>query len=412
MTGFMLNKRIDFNKYIKYLIVAFAFALPISKAGTVLFSVLMVLLWLVEGNFKLKWKELKESKFIILLFSLIIFSCVSVLWAPDTMFAIEFMRKYWHFLVIPVIYTSVNKKNINPIIMGFLIGMLISEIVSYGIFFEIIHYKNILPSNPTPFLDHMNYGTYLAFASLLLLNKFFFEDNIRYKILYFMYFLLTTSSLFLNGSRTGQVIFIGSIFIVGFLNIKNKFKSFIFMTLLIFSIVSISYKVSPNFNNRANQAIQDVSMIIVNSDFSGSFGQRVSLWIAGSNIFKDNILLGTGIGNELNGFHYYANKYNFVHYKNMNLDNTGFIDFHNSFVQYAVQLGIIGLILFVGIFYTLWLNKFTSKQYRNLNIIFIIIFVLHSTVFYSFHLMHPMVLFALFSALLSRISYLEKTETI
>ena len=402
---------INFNKYINYSILGFALSLPISKAGTTIFSILMILLWLFEGKFKEKLQNLKESNFIILLSLLLLLSCISIFWSPDTGFVIGFLRKYWHFLVIPIILTSLKREYIEKVITFFLIGMFISEVFSYGIFFEIIQYKNILPSNPAPFMDHMNYSTYLAFAALLILNRLFFEEEFKYKMFYGFYFLLTVSSLFLNGGRTGQVIFAISIFIVGFINFKRKFFAFCFILVLFSSIVSAAYNISPNFYTQINQAAVDVQNLL-EGNFNGSFGQRVSLWIMGTNIFIDNIISGTGIGNELKGLTNYANEYDFKRYSSDEFDKVGFIDFHNSFVQYAAQLGVFGLFLFIGVFYSLLMNKFKNKMYQNLNIIFVVTFILHSTVFFSFHLIHPMVLFSLFASVLSLISRIDKEESI
>lgn len=402
-----LKKDLTTNSLINNAIKGFAFSLPISKAGIVGFSILMIILWVFEGNFKNKYKILRDNNFVIVLFALLLLSFISILWAPDKYFALDFIRKYWHFLVIPVIITSLKREYVESVILFFLAGIFISEMFSYAIFFEIIQYKNLPPSNPVPFMDHINYSTYLALAALLLLNKIFFTEQLKYKIFYVVYFLVTVSSLFLIGGRTGQVIFIVTIFIVGAINIRKKLIALTVMLLLSASIVFVAYKVSPNFNSRINQAVTDINKIS-KGDFTDSFGQRVSLWITGTNIFYENIFTGTGIGNELEGFIYYVNKYNFHHYQRKENEKVGFIDFHNSFIQYSVQFGMVGLILYLTIFYTLFLRKFKDKIYQNLNIIFIVIFLLHSFVFYSFHLLHPMVLFALFASLLSVISRKEE----
>lgn len=402
--------RINYNIYINYSIISFAFSLPISKAGVTFFSILAILLWILEGNFKAKLLELKESKFILFLSALIGVSFLSILWSPDKIFALEFMQKYWHFLVIPVIFTSLKKEYINLIISGFLSGMFISEIISYGIFFEIIQYKNILPSNPVPFMDHMNYSTYLALTSLILLNKIFFTTNIKWKIFYILYFLLTTSSLFMNGGKTGYVIFVLVIFLTMLINTQSKLKVIFSTFLLAGTIVSIAYTVSPNFHERTHIIVEDLRNIMEKNQYIGSFGQRVALWTIGTNLYLENIFFGTGIGGEVEKFNQYAENLKFQHYIDNKADPSCLMDFHNSFIQYAVQLGIVGLLFFVLILYSLAIQKFQTREYKNLNIIFLYVFILQSFTLFTFHLNHPMVLFGLFAGLLSAISKLENKE--
>jgi len=396
---------VNYTKYINLSLIGFAFSLPISKAGTTAFSVTMILFWLLSRDFVSKFNELKRSKFILLLVSLILFSFLSILWSPDKLFAFQFMQKYWHFLIIPVIYTSLNKKYVNSVILAFLSGMFISEIVLYGIFFELIHYKNLSPSTPVPFMDWMNYSTYLSLASLILLNKIFFTETLKWRTFYILYFLVTTSSLFINNGKTGQVIFIIMIFVTILINVQKKIRALFLTLLLTFGILAIAYTTSPNFNNGANIVIADITNIIHNT-YVGSFGQRVALWTIGANIFTNNIFVGTGIGGEVENFDYYANALNFTHYISMKIE-TGFLDFHNSFIQYAVQLGLVGLFIFLAIFYSLATLNFKTKEYHNLNILFISIFLLQSMTLFTFHLNHPMVLFALFAGLLISISKLE-----
>ena len=407
---FQKIKLINHNLVINYSILGYALSLSISKAGTVFFSLLMILFWLFEGNFKEKFKELGKNKFIIALLSLMILSLIYALLPNSNEMALKFVKKYWHFIPILVIFTSIKPKFITYAINYFLIGIVISIIFSFGIYFEIITFKNVLPSYPSPFMDHMNYSTYLSLASLLVLNKIFFINDLKTKVLYITLFLIVLSCLFINGGRTGQVIFIITLFLFTLFSSKNKIKTFILISISVILLTSLAYIVSPNFKNRTNHTIRDIHSIVYDNNYRESFGQRLSLWIIGSHIFKDNFLLGTGIGNERNTFNFYATKLDFSYYQRDNFKGNGSIDFHSSFVQYAVQLGIFGLILFLSIFYFLMKQKFNEKVFRNTNIIFITVFFLHSTVFFSFHLIHPMVLFALFAPLLAKASFLDQEK--
>ena len=230
----VLSKNIDYNKYINYIAVLYAFTIPISRAGIVLFSVLMILLWLLEGGFKEKYSKMKNNNLVVLIIALVIFYFLSLLWSDNLVNGLKYSKKFWYFITIFVIFTSIKKEYIKYMVSAFLISMFISEVISYGIFFEWWNFKNRLPSFPTPFMYHLEYSLFLAFTALLLLNRVFTVEERVYKFGYFIYFSTVTANLFINGGRTGQLAFIVSIFIVGFLNIKHKVKAIVIITILFY----------------------------------------------------------------------------------------------------------------------------------------------------------------------------------
>jgi len=399
----------DYSKYINYLLVVHAFSLPISKALNVTTTLLIILLWILDANFKDKFILIQKNIFTFTILIFILFSLASVLWNPgDKIEALLYIKKYYHFLIIPIILTSLKIHYIKHIISAFLLAIFISEIMSYGIFFELWTYKNISPSDPSPFMGHIDYSVYLAFSLMILLNKVLNKDTaIGLKYFYLFSFLLIIVNLFMNGGRTGQLLFILSTFLFLFLNLKNKFISILISTTLILSILVVAYQVSPNFQNRANQLKVDISKIS-QKDFTGSFGQRVSFWYIGSHIFLDNIILGTGINNETTNMYLYQKSLN-LH--TIDFSNSQLSDVHNIFIMYAMQLGILGLLLILGIFYFLLKDALVSKN-RNLYMIFIFIFFGFSNASNTFHTLDSMTFFAMFTGLFTAMNRLNYKGTI
>ncbi len=392
-----------YNKYMNYMIIGYAFVLPMSKAGVVFFEILLISMWIFEGNFKYKIQEIKKSKTILILASFILFSFISFFWSSDTSFALLYIKKYWHFLVIPAIYTSINSKYIKHIFAAFLLGVLATQTLSYSIFFEWIQYKNISPSNPSPFMNGSDISLFLCMASILILNIIFSSTNLKYKILYMVLLISTVSNLFINTGRTGQVAFVIALSITLILNIKNKITAILSSILLVLIILISAYNVSPIFNDRSTLAYNDIKAALFEKDYSQSFGQRVSLWIMGVNVAYDNLPLGTGIGDERVGMQKYANKYNVTIFQG----NEGYIDYHSTYIQYFTQLGIVGLLLTIYLSYSLFTLKFTSILYRNINIGFATTIFTFSTVSGILHIMGSMTLFAFFTAVLNGISRIE-----
>ena len=398
-----------YEDYINYLILLYAFCLPISRAGVSLSVILIFLFWIFQANFKRKFYEIKQNYFILLIFIFIIYSFIAILWSSDKIFAIEYVKKYYHFLIIPIIFTSLKKEYIDKVFSAFLLGMLISEITSYGIFFELWTKEGVSPNDPSPFMDHSNYSTYLAFTVFILMHKIIHTDDLKWKLAYSIFFLFSTSNLFLNGGRTGQFSFLITLCVIGFLNFKNKLKAVVLFISLGTTIFVSAYNLSPVFKDRFDYFLHDVEVMINEKDFSNSFSLRVALWISGLEASKHNLIFGSGIGDERENANYILQKFN-ISNDNFKQETENSIDFHNMYVQYIVQLGIVGLIIILLIFYLLFKLDIRDKVYKNLLIIFLILYFCHSMLGNSFHINQSMVLFALFSSIFITISKYEKLK--
>jgi len=399
----------NYNLLINYFIVAYAVCLPLSKAGISLFGGLLILFWLIEANFKEKYQLIKDNSLILAMIAFVGFSLLALLWSSDTVFALSYLKKYWHFLVLVVIYTSLDKKYIQYIFTAFLLGMLVSEIVSYGIFFEIWTKEGVYPHDPSPFVDHTSYSALLAFTTFILMYKIMLTTDLKWRIFYLLYFFTAVSNLFINGGRTGQVIFFVGIMIIGFLNIKCKFRAISISLVGAFLFFMGAYSISPVFKTRMDYTLLDMKKMVFEDDFRGSLSARFALWKIGSENFLHSPLIGTGIGDEAEHSQEDIKKYDLEYFISTN-GTFYYVDYHNAFVQYLVQLGMVGFILFLSLFYFMFRIKIDYWMYHHLKILYVILFILWSMVGLTLHLNTPMTFFVLFTALFMKIAYYEKKE--
>jgi len=401
-------KNLDYEKLLNYTILLYAFSLPLSRAGTSIASILLIILWLLQGNFKEKFQEIKSNNLIIAISVFIMYSFIATIWSSDKLYALTYyLPKYYHFLLIPIILTSIKKEYIEKVFSAFLLAMLISEITSYGIFFELWSKKGVSPSDPSPFMSHINYSVYLAFTAFILIHRVIFTKEMLLRVSYAIFFILSTSNLFLNGGRTGQFSFLIALALIGFLNFKSKLKATFISIGSAIVIFAVAYNVSPVFKHRFDYFINDVNKMVEHKDFTNSFSIRVGLWMSGLEASKHNILLGSGIGDEM------------IHAKKTveelkipqifgSKHTQNYVDFHNAFIQYLVQLGLIGLIIFLSIFYFLMTIKIKDKVYKNILYMFVVLFILQSNLGSTFNIQKSMILFVLFSSLFLAISKYEK----
>lgn len=392
------KKDLVYSKVLNYLIVLYAFCIPLSKAGISLFGILLIVVWFFQSNLKDKFITIIKEKILVFIIVFLLLSLISVLWSSDKIFALDYLKKYWHFLILPIIYTSLKKEYIKFVFNSFLLSMLISEIVSYGIFFEIWSKEGIHPHDPSPFVDHTSYSCFLAFTSFILIYKIISSYSQNWRIFYILYFLTAVTNLFINGGRTGQVIFIVGLLCIFFKYIKEKPKESMASLIFVAILVSIFYQYSPVFNKRFSQTTNDISSMISDKDYTGSFSARIGMWKLGIKSFTYEPILGNGIGDEAKNIIQEIESKNLAYFISTN-NIYYYVDFHNMFVQYLSQLGILGLLVLLLIFYYLFKIKINDTKYNDLKNLFIILYILWSSVALTFHINTSLTFFVLFAGL-------------
>jgi O-antigen ligase len=257
-----------------------------------------------------------------------------------------------------------QKEYIRYVVFAFLVSIGITEILSYLVWFEIVPpFKNAIVSNPTPFMSHISYNPILAFAIYLVSHEIFFNKALN-KLQFFLYSFFAISmsiNMFITGGRAGQVVFFWliAILIFQFFN-AEKIKSLIAILILIPGIFFTAYQSSDLFKERVDSAVRDIvnyemGLKIKESrtskDYEFDFrkhlntpvGERISYAMYSWKIFTDSPIIGVGTG----GFPLAYQKINAIYSPRMVTTDHP----HNMYSLIAVQLGLVGLVSFLSIFY-------------------------------------------------------------
>lgn len=378
------------HTYLNYTLLAYALLLPLSRAAIVLLSFIMILLWITEGNFAEKKRLLLQSKIILALSVFLIYNFVSIVWSDSPLNAFSYVIKYWYFFPLVIFYTSLKKEYISKALSFFIIGMFISEIISYGIFFGLWHYKNILPQNPTPFMHHIEYSVFLAFTSLVLLTRIFNIDEWKTKIVYSLFFITMTGNLFLTAGRTGQLAFLIGLFVAAIASFKNKVKAFTIFTLLATTIFLLAFQYSHTFHDRIEAAGKSLLHLEAKGGYCTSWGSRIGAWDVSKDIIADNPVIGVGIDDNMKTFYQLVN----TKYAQMICPGNTLVHMHDQYLQILTQTGIIGLLLLLLIFYTIGTLPIKDVLYQRIKYIYLSVILF---AFVSDVLMHRQFSMALFA---------------
>ena len=340
----------NLEKTYQYLLISLAFLMPLTVFGGNLVILLLVTLWLISGSYRNKFNLIIQSK--LLLASIIFFGLhvIGLFWTNDMEWGIHIVRKMWYFLLLfPVLYTIVIKENIHKYIASFLLAITITEILSYSIWFEIIEpFKNASVYNPTPFMSHISYNPILAFAIYIVLHRLMIQRDIG-KIQMFLYGFFGFSmsiNMFITGGRAGQVGFfvILAVLIFQFFNL-SKIKSLIIIFFMTPFIFFSAYQLSTIFSDRVDAGYQNFINYSHDMDTKKitSVGSRLTFNINSIEMIKKNPFLGVGTGDFPD------------EYKKINMTNTPHMNNvtnpHNMYTLVTAQLGLIGLISFLSVFY-------------------------------------------------------------
>ena len=401
--------------YLNYMLVAYAFLIPIdSHARSSLLSV-MLILFIYRGNVWIYLKESLSNKVVQAFLLLYILWIVGLLYTENFDNARSGLYKS-KYLLLPLFFlTFLDLKFSFKIINAFIFGMFFSEIISYAISFHLLPNKfylfdfkviDTIYSDPTPFFNHINHSIGLAVAVSLLLYQFLnTKQSLFIKILGLLFMISASINMSFIGGRTGYVVYIILIILTFLLSAKkNIIKDFIISIVLVVSISVLAYNTSSMINKRVNQTVKSIGIAYSNENFSTSVGIRIGLVKYSLQTIKDNYLFGVGTGDALDE----VKKRTPEKYAGM----LRMSELHNVYMQTMLQFGIVGLIVLFYLFYTVLVYRYNEKQKRDIAILLTIcvMFVMIPGSFYG-HFVLPMYA-TLISAMINTKDRLIKYENI
>jgi O-antigen ligase len=162
--------------------------------------------------------------------------------------------------------------------------------------------------------------------------------------------------MFITGGRAGQVAFfvILSILIFQIFD-KQRVKSLLVILIIIPSIFITAYQSSHIFHQRVNLAVNDTINYSISKNPSVS--KRITFALNSWDVIKENPIIGIGTGDFPS------------EYKKINQINTPQVatttNPHNMYTLITMQLGLIGLVSMLSIFYyQIKLSFYASNKFK------------------------------------------------
>ncbi|MBL6663027.1 MAG: O-antigen ligase family protein [Flavobacteriales bacterium] len=341
-------------------LITLAFFAPISIFVTDVAVFSLAILWLFEGQFISKWNKIKSNPWLLSLMALLFLYVVGMLWGTNHQGAKWLFQKSAILILLPILYTlNFSQKEVKYSLFAFLsattLSALIANLINLGWINHLFKYSSIFAKNwhYPAFMTYTDHNVFLAFS--LLVTFFILFNNYSNKKLRIVLIFISTLyllSLYTENGRSGQLAFILIFLSFSLLAFWYKKRVLIFSVIAILAINTSAYFLSPHFKKRIDSIRIELTQLEKNK--VNSINTRYYLYKYSYEKIKEKPVLGYGTGSfvkEFSSISEHATKTLAGVHKTP----------HNNYLFIWFELGLIGLVVFLSIFF------FQLKAYQSLN---------------------------------------------
>lgn len=359
------NDKDNLTLWMNNLLVLYAFLLPISQTIKATVFTYIVILFIIRGNVLEHVKKSLENKVVRSFLYLFIIYAIGLLWTDELSTGLGALQSVKYGLYLIIFYSILDGRYIDKVVGAFILGMLVSELTSYGMILGImpwrleiggiIFYAAQYVGNPSPFLNHIHYGVALAFVVMLLGQKLFYsKNNILMKVLMSLFVLTAIANIFMTGGRTGYVTFTLLVIVLSIFYLR---KWAVIALLFVSVTLIIAYNISPIFQKKVSQTKNSINKLFhENPNFNTSIGVRAGMYYYAVDSIIREPILGSGTGSAMKEIRKNTPK------KWTNIHKQPHA--HNQFLSILVSLGVIGLLIFLNIYYQIFKYNQEIKDLR------------------------------------------------
>jgi O-antigen ligase len=316
--------------FVLFFIVAIYFSTALALIG----SILLALAWLISGAFAGVRDTIKN--FPVAAWSLLLYACFFVGMAYGNApyeWEMEILKKYRELLFIPVLLPFLSEERHRARAwQAFVIASLISLAISYLMSLGILETD---PGHGPSLKSRITHGIFIGFFAFYCLHR---SINDRYDArLYLPLFLIALFNVFfIVEGRTGQLITVVLIVLFALQRFGFKARLLAGLTLVIFLGIFLGFS---DKATRIYEGIENTQAYMQETpeQTDSSMGQRYTFWKYSARLVAEKPLIGHGTGSFAQEYARIAKGEQFLAHHP-----------HNEFLFIGVQLGLLGLIPYLG----------------------------------------------------------------
>lgn len=353
-----------------YLFLLIAFVLPLSKALVPLLIALVILFWILEGEFKNKFAQVNKVRFASIsgLYFLLLLGLLYTENKASGSFDVE---QKLSLLIFPLLcFTShnINDKSMLSIQRNFVWGSFIS--ITLCLINATLHsyysynFDSFFYSDFSAIMHPSYYSMYLCLAGAFVLFRKDILSRTFYKI---PAALFLSFGVLLCSSKSGilTLVFVFGFKVLHKLFVKKDIKS----SLVIIGIVVLSFASLLVFFPKSLSRLTNMTETLQSQSTElNTTSSRIVIWKHSVDAIKQKTLLGYGTGdvNDVLQSMYKGDSESEIREKKLNA--------HNQFLQTTLAVGFVGFVFLLLPYLLLTKESLKKWDYIPLIFVFIILF--------------------------------------
>lgn len=384
------------------LLILLGFFMPVSVFLTDVLIGSLALVCLLEGNFSLKWQQLKKNKWVLSLFALMGLYLLGMLWGDYHGGATWMLEKLSILFLLPVLLTlDLSQKQLKRGLGAFFLSMFLSAVIAILVNYKLIPYLfKVFPFitknwGLSAFMPYNYHNVYLAIT--LVISTYLLVQRppkgLGKWLALLLGIIVMLFSLFTERGRAGQLAFLIMSALLTIYFFRKKPVWILAALLCCGGALKLTYEYNSIFQKRINKTVQELKQFD-EANSRSSFAIRALLTKHSWQLIQEKPLLGHGTGS-------FVEQFASVSPQTAQLVSGHHKTPHNNYLFVWFELGLIGLIAFCAIFY-FQLKAYYAMPFGIVRCLLPIMFLVIMLSDSYFHNHNSAVLYAFLSGILAR----------
>ena len=274
--------------------------------------------------------------------------CASLLWTTSPLHeALNSLGKYGKLIVVVILIAIIRtREEAIYAVVTFLAVQTLLMLGSWALFFGIAlpwATSNMALTQYSVFSSYLDQGIMSAVTAAVLWHlRTIAPSKVLKALMIAVSALSMINVLFVLQGRSGHVVAIALLSLAIMWQLPRRLRMVV--VILPFVLVGLLYLTSDRVSNRLNQVVSEVQSFSTKDQTATSSGIRLSLWLRASQMIAAEPAKGHGLGNWNTQFNHAQRRESAP----LPIVTSNF-NTHQEYLQWGVQLGVPGILLFIGL---------------------------------------------------------------